>query len=310
MIESVTITNHLDESITLELARPELTGLAVLRVDGLGPSKANASITELSGIDGGIFNSARVSSRNIVFDLAFVGKSAPELASNNWTIEDSRHLTYTHFPVKERVRIQVNSTNRVAHIYGIVESNEPAIFTDKSGCVISVVCPYPYFVDINKGFVDFGAGQALFEFPFSNDSPTTPLLVFGSIDPTPEKTIVYGGDSSVGFIIDIHAIGAATEVYVIDSDSLETLTLDDVRLNDITGSGIVNGDHIVISTVKGNKYAKLIRGSTEFNIINALGQNPTWFILEKGPNTFAYGATTGIENLEFSITFEITYQGM
>ena len=69
MIKTVKVTNYLGESITLELGRPEKSGLLVREISGLGPSKANVNFSDLSTGDGGIFNSARVTSRNIVFTL-------------------------------------------------------------------------------------------------------------------------------------------------------------------------------------------------------------------------------------------------
>ena len=46
MLTKITVTNHLGESIELELARPELSGLAVLSVEGLGAVKGNVSFSE------------------------------------------------------------------------------------------------------------------------------------------------------------------------------------------------------------------------------------------------------------------------
>ena len=85
MIKSVRIVNHLNESITLELARPEKSGFAILSIEGLGPSKATINSTEVSTMDGAIFNSSRVVARNIVFDLRFCSNPRSNMFVNYHT---------------------------------------------------------------------------------------------------------------------------------------------------------------------------------------------------------------------------------
>ena len=46
MIKSVTITNHLDESIKLDLFNPEESGFIIKNIEGLGPVKANINFKE------------------------------------------------------------------------------------------------------------------------------------------------------------------------------------------------------------------------------------------------------------------------
>lgn len=52
MIQSIKVTNHLQESILIELMNPESSGFIVLSIDGLGPPKAIINFTEMSGLDG------------------------------------------------------------------------------------------------------------------------------------------------------------------------------------------------------------------------------------------------------------------
>ena len=72
MIHSITVTNYLGDSLTLTLSRPEESGFIVMSVTGLGPAKANINTTEISTNDGALYNSARVTSRNIVLSLRFL----------------------------------------------------------------------------------------------------------------------------------------------------------------------------------------------------------------------------------------------
>lgn len=69
MIKTITVKNYLGKEMTLELMRPEKSGLIVASIDGLGPAKAVINITDISTNDGGTFNSSRLEKRNIVNQL-------------------------------------------------------------------------------------------------------------------------------------------------------------------------------------------------------------------------------------------------
>lgn len=301
MINSITITNHLDQSITMELKFPEKSGFFIRSIDGLGPSRADINMVDRAGIDGSLYSSSRALSRNIIFQLGFLA---------NPTIEDTRQASYKYFPLKRNIRIKIESDTRVVDVEGYVESNEPDIFSKEEGSIISVICPESYLYDINDSYTDFSTSDPLFEFPWSNESLVSSLLIFGDVLSLSGQNIFYEGDAPVGIVIYIHAIGSAHDVSIINGITLETINIDSTELISITGSDIIEGDNIVISTVKGEKYATLTRGSTTYNILNALGQDPTWFELEKGDNIFSFDAETGLSNLLFLITNIVAYEGI
>ena len=56
MIKSVTVVNHLGESLKLDLASPEKSGFIVKSIEGLGPVKALDSITRRSQSTDECFN--------------------------------------------------------------------------------------------------------------------------------------------------------------------------------------------------------------------------------------------------------------
>lgn len=120
MIKSLTVTNPKGETLKLELANPDPSGLIVQKIEGLGPPKANINTTELATLDGSLFASSRATNRNIVINLAFL--FAP-------TIEDARQKTYKFFPIKKPIAIEIETDNRQATITGYVESNTPDIFS-------------------------------------------------------------------------------------------------------------------------------------------------------------------------------------
>lgn len=304
MIKSITVTNYLGDSITLDLARPELSGFAVKSITGLGPGKANINVTELTTDDGGVYNSSRLSTRNIVISLKYLWKP---------TIEAVRQLSYKYFPIKKKVTLLIETDNRKAEIDGYVESNEPTIFSNSEGSDISIICSNPYFRSAGKNGknVTFLSGvEPTFEFPFSNDSLTESLIEFGNIENKTEQVVVYDGDSEVGITITIHALDEATDVAIGNTRTRETMRINSDRLRALTGSDIIAGDYIVICTKKGSKSITLQRNGKSYNILNCLGKDADWFTLVKGDNIFACTAESGITNLQVMIENEVIYEGV
>lgn len=307
MIYSFAITNYLGDRVKLELGKPEVSGFLIKSVTGLGPVKANVNTTEVVTNDGSMFNSARLSQRNIVFQLAFVETVYGE------TIEDIRQKSYKYFPAKKSVEIVIETDNRYVKIKGYVESNEPDIFSSQEGTQISIICPDPYFYSAGENgnnVTDFYTIDPMFEFPFSNESLTDPLLIFGEIQIKTEGVITYHGDSEIGVVIYIHAIGPATNINIYNTETREVMMINTTKLEKLTGKGLVASDDIVINTTKGEKSITLVREGASYNILNCLDKNTDWFTLSKGDNIFAFTAETGVTNLQFRIENQVIYEGV
>lgn len=161
MIKTVTVTNYLGESLTLELSNPFDIGINVRSIEGIGPPKGNVNYTEIASGDGGQFNSARASIRNITMQLGLM--PVP-------TVEEARHRVYKYFPLDQQVTLRFETDKRLCEITGWVEECEPDIFSDDEVIDISIVCPDPYFysVDSQLGTVNFSGVVDEFEFPFEN----------------------------------------------------------------------------------------------------------------------------------------------
>lgn len=304
MIKSVTITNHLDESIKLDLFNPEESGFIIKNIDGLGPVKANINFKELATNDGAIDNSARLSSRNIVMSLQFI--ESP-------TIEETRLKSYKYFPIKRNIKILIETDNRICETIGRVEANVPTIFSNAEGCQISILCPNPYFYSAGENGANqtiFYGTDPLFEFPFSNESLTEDLIEFGSIENRTEGTIYYDGDAEIGITIRIHAVGEAEGLVIYNTRTREIMRIDDDKLKNLIGSGIQAGDEITITTSRGEKGIYMLRSGVTTNILNSLEKPIKWFQLLKGDNTFAYTASAGLTNLQFRIENKVIYEGV
>lgn len=301
MIHSITVINYLGDSIVLRLAEPERSGFAITSITGLGPGKATINTTELSTTDGGLFNSARMSARNIVLSIRYLWKE---------TIEEARHLSYKFFPLKQKVTLEIETDARRARITGYVESNDPEIFSKEEGTDISIICPDPYFYSTEAATTVFSGIEPAFEFPFSNENLNSPMLEMSTIQNSMEKVVTYEGDAETGVTITIHAFGAASGISIYNTVTREAMHIDTDKLATFTGSGVVAGDDIIICTVVGQKSIRLVREGVTTNILNCLERDSDWLKLSKGDNVFAYTADTGVNNLQFSVENNVLYEGI
>lgn len=302
MIKSVTVTNYLGESLKMELTRPEVTGLAITDITGLGPAQATINTTDLSTTDGAIYNGARLEKRNIVLTLDFrFAKS----------IEDVRHVTYKYFPIKRYLTLTIETDSRTLDAFGYVETNEPTIFTDFETTQISIICPDPYFYDAEGTQVAMFAGiEPVFEFPFENNSLTEKLIEMGAITHVQQKTVPYDGDAEIGMTITIHALDAVKDIIIYDARTREVMRINTDFVGTLTGQAFGSGDDIIINTKRGEKSITLLRGGDKTNILNCLGKGSSWLQLRKGDNIFVYNATYGALDLQFKIENQIIYEGV
>lgn len=301
MIKQARVTNYLGEFITLDLKSPSASGLFVKNIDGLDPGKATINVADISNADGSIYNSSRLGFRNIVLSLGFLP---------NPTIEDTRQNLYKYFPIKSKINIEVETDNRLCQVDGYVESNDINIFSKEEGAIISVVCPEAYLRSAVKNITLLSGMEDMFEFPFSNESLSENLIIFGNSENVREGLIEYTGDVPIGIEIYIHAVGTVTHLRIANLSNGELMDIDDTKLTLLVGSGIIAGDDIVISTIKGEKFIKLTRNVVDYDILYALGDNPDWFQLNKGDNIFTYLADSGLSNLDFRIENLVAYEGV
>lgn len=301
MIKSLKVTNHLGESLVLELMRPEKSGLIVREISGLGPSKANINTSDVATMDGSVYNSSRRENRNIVLDLMMYPFP---------TIEDSRLLTYRYFPIKKQVRLEIETDNLKVHTYGYVESNEPDIFSEEESTQISIICPDPNFYDVVETSTAFSGVEPMFEFPFSNESLTEPLLEFGALRIDSRAIINYKGSIETGVEITLHALDRVDDITLYNTESQEFLKIDTAKVEQISGAPLGMGDDIIVTTKVGGKTARLLRNGTYTNILGALDRDSSWFQLSPGDNIFSYDVTGSKDDLMITFTYQSAYGGV
>lgn len=302
MIQFLTVTNYLGESLTIPMKNSESTGFILHDMTGLGPPTASVNTSKVATKDGSKYNSARAEERNIVLPMYFT--PIP-------TIEDARHRSYKYFPLKKPVILAFKTDNRECQIVGYVETNEPDICSDREGCQVSIICPNPYFSSIYDTVTSFSGVEAAFEFPFSNEDTTNPYIEFGKIVVKAENLVRYEGDAESGVQIRITASATVKNITIYNVDTRGTMHIYHDKLVALTGSGIVKGDEIIITTDKGSRSVTLLRNGKSTNILNAIDpRNDEWFSLTKGDNIFAYTADEGSDYLMFVVDHATLYEGI
>lgn len=111
----------------------------ITEIKGLTPSSATINTSIMSGSDGERFNASRIEKRNIVITIRLRGD-----------IELNRQKLYHIFPQKSELTLFYRNRYRDVKISGYVESIEGDIFTDKEKMQISILCPNPFFEDVNE----------------------------------------------------------------------------------------------------------------------------------------------------------------
>ena len=314
MIKKVTITNFIGESVEYNIEGVDVNnnnGLLITEIEGLGPVKADINMTKLATADGEIFNSARLNGRNIKIKALFTYAN---------TIEEARLSSYKFFPIGKPLTFKVETDNRIGEVTGRVESNEPDIFSDECEIAVSIVCENSFFLSPNKDITLFAGVEPFFEFNYHDgedydgdeyeNEGDSPITEFGEIINKKTNTVYYSGDSEIGCIFEIHAIGLVENVTIYNLRTRERMKIDTDKLNALTGNKLIEGDTITICTVKGQKSATLLREGVETNILNVLGKTIDWFQLARGDNVFGFVAEYGEENIQFKITSQVAYEGV
>lgn len=306
MIKSISVTNFRDETILLELDNPYGHGLVVESVTGLGPAKANINTTELATSDGSIYNSARVTSRNIVITFRFLPDSETQL------IETVRQRTYKYFPLKKPITLTVETDHRIGVIQGYVESNEPDIFQKEEKAQVSIVCPSPYFY-VPDSTITLNGVESSFYFPFSNESLTEDHLIFGNIVSSISTEYIYDGDIDSGVIFHIHTVDNVEDILLYNMATRERMNITTGVIGSITNDGnehLISGDDVYLSTISGDRYIYLVRGGKQYNILPALPKMTDWIRIIKGSNVFGYTANFGKSDTIIEVFTNVLYEGM
>ena len=320
MIHSFTVTNHTGKSMVCELANPWKEGLAVTSISGLGPGQATVNVADISSKDGGIFNSARKGSRNIVINLVFTDHST-------LSIEGLRRKCYTYFPLKRQVKLKFTTIEKeVATDYfidGVVEANDPTIFSKMEGASISIICPQPYFYKAIEQEQRFSiSANPDFSFAFSKVPSNNSELLMSDVVSYVVSNVYYEGDAEAGIVLEmtfksnvVHTPDNPKKIRIDNSLTNSTNIFSLEKIKNIVSelldgyTGIVVGDKIRLSTIVGEKSLTYTHNNIDYNVLGAVEPARDWVYLTTGENHLAIDKDDSIE-ITASVKNKIYYYGV
>lgn len=279
----LSVENNRGEALNLSTS-PNYT---VYKITGLNPPKVTVNSSTNATTDGSNINAVRIENRNIVIYMTIEGD-----------IEDNRINLYKYFPIKKTVKLYFKNGTRNVYIEGTVELIECDLFSNKQIAQISLICPKPYFKDVESLISNFGDVTALFEFPFSIAEAGTEI---SELTTNQRKSIINAGDVTTGVIISLFAMGTVVNPVLYDVLKNEQMALNFT---------MQASDEIVINTNVGEKSITLIRNGVSTNALGYMTPNSDWFTLESGDNLFTYEATSGSSNLQIKFTNSVLYGGV
>lgn len=163
---------------------------------------------------------------------------------------------------------------------------------------LSLLCPSPYWEDLEQIRNDIAAWIAAFEFPFE---PLESGTEMGYRQLSLVVNVFNAGNVALGMKVKFKALGSVLNPSLYDIYKKELLKLD---------FEMQAGDEITISTLFGKKKIELSRDGLVINIINKLNIESEWLQLQTGDNLIRYDADENIDNLEVSIYYTQSYLGV
>lgn len=272
----------------LELTQNE-TNFQVINITGLNPPNAQVNMTKIAGIDGSSFNSATVNTRNIVLVIKL-----------NGDIEKNRIKIYSFFRTKEWCKFYYRNSRRDVFIEAYTDAVECDLFTNNEVVQVSLICPKPFFKDLNEFITDISKVVSMFEFSFAISDEG---IEFSSLEQEKITNVYNNSEIETGLMIEIDIYG-----------DVEKIQINNVSTGDmfILNYGFRANDKVIINTIKGEKSINLVRNAETINIFSAIDRKSTFFQLNIGDNFFSYLANEGEKENLIHILFKnrIEYGGV
>jgi hypothetical protein len=256
MLTKVEVTSARLEVPVLLLGEfyPNQNPIQILDISGLEPVDAEITTTPFAQ-DGELFLNARLSKRNIVLKLGF---------NPNWvdqTVSSLRQMLYKYFLPKAWCKLRFYSNDMpTVEIEGYVESFEPNIFSQDPEIQVSVLCPQPDFVGIDRTTY------------YGNDISAIQL------------SIEYYGTVETGFELKLDLFGSTTVENFLVQRQRPDLTWDTFETRLVNANSAYYYYLSTIKNYKRTRYTKISDGS-EINQFRNMLTGTSWPLIKPGPNT-------------------------
>ena len=293
MSRQVTCTNH--NGVSIVFRDDGFTPFLLAHIDGIYSTDNIVSVTQNSTIDGGTYQGSVKKVRNIVMTVL----DAPANVFN----QQNRDLIYVLFEKGSLGTLYFTENNSTRMIDYYVESVERSNVGTKA-IVISLVCPDPYFYDINEVVVDMANWVEAFE--FEHDF----LSVGESLGERSTVSIVNimndSAANDIGMTITLETTGDVTNPSVTKVQGNKTLKVGRQSLPFV----LHDNDVLTITTGTGNKHVYLTSNGATSEINGYITEDSEFIQITRGENTIGFAADAGQSNLTVHIQYRLKYEGV
>lgn len=265
----------------------------LLSLEGVYSVKNSVATSENTMTDGSTYQGSVTLQRNIVITAFMDGD-----------YQKRRDLLYKCFKPKSTGLLRYEEGEEVR----IIDYKVEEIDIDEAGVIrnvsVSLICPDPFFKDIEDVVVTMAGWRACFEWPHEFKAEKEP---FGERIAEIIKEI--DNDSAadnIGIEILMEASGAVVNPALYHVEEEEFIKVG-TMLHPLELSA---GEAVKITTETNNKNVYLIKDGTETKINEYLDENSEFIQLVHGPNTFKYDADSGINYLNVTISYRFRYLGV
>lgn len=285
MIKKVVCQNSRGNQVTFSYEFPYFLESieGATEVDG----KVN-TITSAYGV-GSKYVSSSISERNIVI--------TGSVKRDN--ITEKRQNLYKIFPKKDKGTLFYYEEDKVYKIEYYVESIEFAKSKVVDKFVISLICPSPYFTDLEESQVQMSNWIPSFEFPL--EIPEETGIEFGYKNVNSLVTIENDTNIEIGMKIVFTASDDVENPKLVNITTQEELEIE---------KSMTAGDVITVTTYINNKNIILTSNGEDININNYLKFGTKFLQIHTGSNTFKATAKTGENALVTEIYYLINYEAV
>lgn len=276
MLTKVDATTDQGQTLTLLVHDPS-SGYVIRDIEGLDPVRATLVSSSFASMDGEQYQSSRREKRHLIFKLDLKSQYT------NMTATQLRSNLYNYFMPKSNVKLRFYVTDLgFVDISGRVESFEAPLFVQEPQATIAITCFNPDFYD-----------------------PTSVILPGNTTSGVSAIVLNYEGTVETGFVFKLNLNRSLSEFTIVHTPGdFGVNTTTDLNFD----APMLAGDVITISTISGDKYARLTRAGVTSSIVYGVNPTANWINLEPGVNYIHVAA--GGAAIPFTIEYTNKYGGL
>ena len=260
----------------------------IASITGLNPPQGLINTTTIVGLDGAVFNSAKLETRNIVITVRITGNA-----------EQNRLQLYRAFRTKEWCRFYYSNDSVDVWIDGYVESVECDLFQKAEQAQISIICPQPHLIGAEEIVKDISGITDMFSFPFAIEAAG---VSFSDLSGADYAILHNSGDVVTGFVISVFARSTVTAPIIYNAVTNEAFRV----------KGTLEAGHtLTIDTRTGSHRLTITTPSGEVtNALHRKQKGGPWLQLQPGDNYIAYSAEAGAAAMLVTLRHNDLYVGV